>query len=170
MFALAYARNGYLQSGKPLRGPWLEVDRKVKRYVRESSMYQNSDGSFSAAYFRGRRYAKDFETRLGSSGHVLEFLMVALPQHRLKEEWVRDGVASVAQDLIDNGNVPAECSALYHALDALVLYRDRTNPKPLFTKTKDKEVSKGDPLLPIRAIKPTSKDRPLVSDRPIVRK
>ena len=33
LFALAYARNMYISTGKPLRGVWFEADQKIKRYV-----------------------------------------------------------------------------------------------------------------------------------------
>ena len=130
LFALTYARNVSLQTRKPLRGVWLEADHKIKRYIETARSNQNRDGTFSTSYFQGRGYSHSFETRLSSSGHTLEFLMLALPQSRLREQWARNGVAAVARDLIDHRREPAKCAPLYHAVDALVIYRDRTNPKP----------------------------------------
>jgi hypothetical protein len=129
LFALAYARNHYLATGKPLRGVWIEADQKVKRFVSEAKAMQNTDGSFSSAYFRGPQYSNDFATRLPANGHILEWLMVALPDQQLKDEWVRKGVASVAKDLIDNRKAPTDCGPLYHALHGLKLYNFRVNPK-----------------------------------------
>jgi hypothetical protein len=128
LFALSFARNVHVQSGKPLRGVWLEAEQKIKRYIEESKLYQNPDGSFSTSYFKGRNSSRDFQTRLGSSGHTLEFLMLAMPDNRLNEQWVRNGIAALARDLIDHGRDPAECGALYHAMDGLVIYRDRVMP------------------------------------------
>jgi len=128
LFALSFARNVHVESGKPLRGVWLEAEQKIKRYIEEARLYQNQDGSFSTDYFKGRNSSRDFQTRLGSSGHTLEFLMLAMPKNRLKEQWVRNGVAALARDLIDHGRDPAECGALYHAMDGLVIYRDRMMP------------------------------------------
>jgi hypothetical protein len=128
LFALAYARNHYLATGKPLQGVWIEADQKIKRFVSEAKALQNADGSFSAAYFRGPQYSTDFATRLPANGHILEWLMVALTDQQLNEQWVRNGVASVSKDLIDNRRAPTDCGPLYHALHGLKLYNYRVNP------------------------------------------
>jgi hypothetical protein len=130
LFALAYARNRYIQARKPLRGVWIEADQKVKRFIQEAKTLQNTDGSFSSAYFRGPQHSTDFATRLPANGHLLEWLMVSLPQSELKQEWVRRGVESVATDLIENRKVPVDCGPLYHALHGLILYDYRVNPNP----------------------------------------
>ncbi|HEY3964592.1 MAG TPA: hypothetical protein VGM05_08600, partial [Planctomycetaceae bacterium] len=53
LFALAYARNMYLSTKKPLRGVWFEADQKIKRYIAEARALQNADGSFSTDHFKG---------------------------------------------------------------------------------------------------------------------
>ncbi len=132
LFALSYARNAYLQTKRrPLRGVWLEADQKIRQYIEAARSLQNPDGSFSSEYFDGPGYSEDFATRLASSGHMLEWLMVALPQQRLKEQWVRRGIAAIARDLIEHRKEPVDCGPLYHAVDALVIYRERTRPQPL---------------------------------------
>lgn len=129
LFALTFARNAYRKTGRPLRGAWLEADQKIERYIREARYYQNTDGTFSTNYFSGRRHSHNFETRLNTSGHTLEFLVLALPEERLKEQWVRNGIYALTTDLLEHRRDPAECGSLYHALDALVIYRDRTYGK-----------------------------------------
>lgn len=128
LFALSYARNKYLANGKPLQGVWLEADQKIKRYLAEARALQNPDGSFSAAYFRGPQYSTDFATRLPANGHILELLMVALPERQINEPWVRKAVERLSKDLIDNRKTPADCGPLYHAVHALKLYNFRANP------------------------------------------
>ena len=54
--------------------------------------------------------------------------MVALPQSKLKQEWVRRGIANVARDLVDNRHVASDCGPLFHGMHALVIYRQRTVP------------------------------------------
>lgn len=137
LYALAYALNGYKKTKRPLRGVWLEADRGVQQYIAIAQSLQNSDGSFSSQYFRGRGYSREFGKRLSTSGHTLEFLMLALPKKRLGEDWVRKGVASVANDLIANKSIPAEPGALYHAIDGLILYRKRmTGVAPRYVNEK----------------------------------
>ncbi len=129
LFALAYARNGFRATGRKLYGPWLEADQKVRRYVEEARMNQNPDGTFSSNYFRGPGHSDEFEKRLGTTGHILEFLCAALPQSQLSEEWPRRAVAALAGDLIQNRLAPCECGALYHAVDSLTIYRTRVWPE-----------------------------------------
>jgi hypothetical protein len=128
LFALAYARNKYLASGQPLRGVWLEADQKIKRYIEESRSLQNGDGSFSTNHFKGPGWAADFPTRIATSGHQLEWLMISLPKSRLNEEWVRRGVERIAREIWEHRREPSDCGPLYHAVHALVMYRLRTRP------------------------------------------
>jgi len=129
LFALAYSRNKHLVSGGKLRGVWLESDQKLQRFIEEARVLQNRDGSFSTEYFRGRGQSDEFNKRIAHSGHMLEWLMMALPQSRLKEQWVRYGLSRLANDLIENRKTAAECGPLYHSLHALILYRLRTRPE-----------------------------------------
>jgi len=137
MFALSRARNSYLRQGAALRGVWMEADQKIQRYIAEARSYQNSDGSFSNAFFQGQEYTGDFETRIASSGHTLEFLVEALPQQRLKEQWFRNGVAAMARDLIEHRRESVKCGPLYHAVSGLVIYRDRIRSALKTTDTAD---------------------------------
>ena len=135
LFVLSYARNMYISTGKPLRGTWLEADQKIKRYVMEARSLQNSDGSFSSNHFQGPGYSDDFSRRITTSGHQLEWLMIALPQSKLKETWFRRGIECVARDLLKNRKTSSDCGPLFHGLHALIVYRQRTvpgyeNPRP----------------------------------------
>ena len=129
LYALASARNAYVQSGRSLRGTWLLAQEKVNRYVRTARALQNPDGSLSHAYFKQRGHTNDVVARVGSSGHTLEFLMMALPQRELSQPWVRAAVGRVAADLLAGQTEPIGGKAvggMYHAVHALVLYRERT--------------------------------------------
>ena len=129
LFALAYARNKYLDTGRRLHGAWIEADQKIRRHVEEARSLQNSDGSFSSSFFQGRRYEPDVTKRLGPSGHTLEFVLISLPDERLSENWVRNGIASVSKDLIECRTQPLDCGPLYHAVSGLVIYRERMAAK-----------------------------------------
>lgn len=128
LFAIAKVRNAYLQEGRQLRGTWFEAHMHVKRYVEEARSLQNPDGSFSSEYFKGPGHTRDVIKRITTSGHTLEFLMMALPQDRLAESWVQRAVAAVARDLNENQHVALEPGGMYHAVDSLVMYRQRTRP------------------------------------------
>ncbi len=129
LYALASARNARLQEGHRLRGRWLLAHEKVNRYAALARSLQNPDGSFSDRYFQGRSHQRDLVTRIGSSGHTLEFLMMALPQSELDSAWVRAGVGRVASDLLAGRQAEVGGKAvggMYHAVHALKLYRERT--------------------------------------------
>lgn len=129
LFALAHARNVYLREGKPLRGVWLQAENKIRYYINTARRLQNSNGSLSSNYLRGRQYNPDFNKRMASAGHVLEFLMIALPQRELNQRWVRRAVEATARDLLNNRKEYVKCSPLYHSVNALNIYLDRVNPR-----------------------------------------
>lgn len=125
LFALAHARNVYLRSGKPLVGVWLEAEQKIRRYIQTARMQQNTNGTLSSNYFRGRESKPDFDKRMASSGHLLEFLMMALPSQELNTPWVRRAIEATSNDLMANRKAEVSCSPLYHATSALSIYLDR---------------------------------------------
>ena len=86
---------------------------------------QNADGTFSTEYFKGPGESSDFGKRIATSGHILEFLMVAAQDDQLQQEWMQKAIFAVANDLVENRKEAADCGPLYHALHALVLYRQR---------------------------------------------
>lgn len=129
LFALAHARNVYLREGKPLRGVWLQSENKLRYYINTARRLQNSNGSLSSNYLRTREYNRDFNKRMASAGHVLEFLMLALPQNELNQRWVRRAVETTARDLLNNRKEYVKCSPLYHSVNALNIYLDRVNPR-----------------------------------------
>ena len=160
LFALAYARNAFRESGGNLYGPWLEADQKVQRYLEEARANQNPDGTFSSNYFQGPGYSNDFVKRIGTTGHILEFVCVAVPQSRLHEEWVRRAVTILAHDLIENRQASAECGALYHAVDGLSVYRTRMWPE-LDPANRSRTVAK--PVSPVSSEAPPTKAVPAVA-------
>lgn len=129
LFALASSVNSYAKDQKQLRGTWLEASMRVRQYIEYARSMQNRDGSFSSKYFEGPEYASDVNKRVSTTGHTLEFIMEALPQNRLNEQWVRNAVSRVASDLVDYKKQPLEPGGMYHAIDSLVIYRNRTRPQ-----------------------------------------
>ena len=151
LYALASARNARLQGGHHLRGQWLLAHEKVPRYAAMARALQNPDGSFSDRYFQGRSHQRDLVTRIGSSGHTLEFLMMALPQSELDAAWVRAGVGRVSTDLLTGKHEAIGGRAvggMYHAVHALKLYRERTAEDftPVRLQTAERRGGRGDPV------------------------
>ena len=131
LFALACACNSYQQKHGQLDGAWLAAQAKLKERMAQARSMQNPDGSFSTEFFKTTGYSDKMGPRFKSSGHMLEWLMMALPPEQLQEQWVRAGVMNVANDLVGNKDVglgTADTGAMYHALHAMVLYRNRIEP------------------------------------------
>ena len=134
MFALACACNSYQAKydGK-LNGAWLAARQKLDKHIELARRLQNRDGSLSTEFFKSTGYSAEMGPRFKTSGHMLEWMMMALPPESLNEQWVRSAVMSVANDLVRWGGTgldTADTGAMYHALHALVLYRNRVEPVP----------------------------------------
>ncbi len=128
LFAMSYARNRCREEGLSERGAWFEASQKIERYIAATKSLQNRDGTFSSEYFKGPGFSREFEKRIATTGHILEWLMIALSDKRLQEDWVQRAIEAVADDMIENRTQPADCGPLYHALDALVIYKERVSP------------------------------------------
>ncbi len=128
MFALAHARNVRLQNRLPIRGVWLQSEQQIQKCIQLARVQQQQNGQFSTKFFDGKATEEDFDKRIASSGHVLEFLMIALPQRQLDDSWVRRGIEATARDIIANRQEYVKCAPLYHAINGFRIYLDRTQP------------------------------------------
>ena len=129
LYGLATAVNRYRgrHSAKtgPLPGVWGEAEATIADCIDRARRFQQADGSFSTQYFERPATSPDVFTKLGSSGHIFEFLTVALPPERLSEPWVLRGADRLATILEQTADIDVECGALYHAAHGLLLYRNR---------------------------------------------
>ena len=129
LFAIAMARNSHLQAGRPLMGIWLEGHIHVQRHIEMAKRMQNADGSFSSNYYKGPGQTDDVSKRLSTTGHTLEMMMGALPQAALEEEYIQKAARRIATDLIESRMQSLEPGGMYHALNAIVIYRERMWPE-----------------------------------------
>ena len=125
LIGLAMARNRRLIDQAPMEGVWQRTQELLAESIETARQLQNPDGSFSTRYLARPSTSPDLAQNLGATGHVLEFLTVALPQDRLEEPWVRRSVSYLCDLLERTKELPLECGALYHAVHGLVLYRER---------------------------------------------
>ncbi|MEM1061043.1 MAG: hypothetical protein AAGJ97_01820, partial [Planctomycetota bacterium] len=133
LFALVTARAARVRSGKPFYGVWRQTHQFIGQHFKLAEKLQNPDGSLSSNYYKGREQTDDPSKRVSTSGHTLEFLAAAATKEQLREPWLRKAAMSVADDLVRYQSEPLEVGGMYHALDALVIYRERTfvkRPEP----------------------------------------
>jgi hypothetical protein len=122
---LCTAVNRFLQTGQPLHGGWLEAEKKIQEAIAAAQRYQNADGSFSSNFFQGPGEAADVGVQINTTGHTLEFLMLALKDDELRQDWITRAVLFLCGRLEATRKLDLECGGLYHAAHGLVLYRQR---------------------------------------------
>lgn len=129
LYALTKALKRHLDEGGTLeddpQGTWRQADKKIRDAIRAAREYQQPDGSFSTNYFSRAAASPEINTRISTSGHVLEFLMVAVDDDELQKPWITRAVLHLVDCLEKTQNFPLECGALYHAAHGLMLYRER---------------------------------------------
>jgi hypothetical protein len=104
---------------------WSLAYRRIQEKIKLAQTYQQEDGSYSAAYFRRAARTPDSGEQLGTSGHTLEFLSLALDDEQLQQPWVTRGVVHMCRLLEITKDLELDCGKLYHAMHGLVLYRQR---------------------------------------------
>jgi hypothetical protein len=125
LFGLCWAWHHHLKRGGKTVGVWKDVAAKMETFKARARKYQNGDGSFSTRYLAGPGNAPDMQLRIGTTGHVLEWLALALGDEELKDPWVQDAAAALSLMILDSSSRPIESGALYHAAHGLHLYHTR---------------------------------------------
>jgi hypothetical protein len=125
LFGLTWAWHYHLKRGGKTEGVWKDVAAKLEVYQKKAKQYQNGDGAFSTRYLAGPGNAKDMQLRIGTTGHVLEWLALSLSDEELREPWVQDAAAALSLMILDSSGRPIESGALYHAAHGLHLYHAR---------------------------------------------
>lgn len=137
LFGLTWVYHLHLQNGGTTEGIWKDIAAKTAKYRDLAKKNQNADGSFSTSYFGGPGSAADKLVRIGTTGHILEWLALALSDEDLKQEWVQRAANALALMILDLQDQPIDGGALYHAVHGLQIYyarvygRDSFIPKEL---------------------------------------
>ncbi len=129
MYALTKAVNRYRDAGGKFGddadGIWEAAQKKIDDAVDMIQEFQQPDGCFSTKYFVRPAHSSDIAVRLGTTGHLLEFLTVALSDDQLREPWVTRAVVHLVECFEKTEKFDLECGALYHGAHGLELYRAR---------------------------------------------
>lgn len=130
---LTLAYNRHLAQGRSMEGPWQLAEEKIQSSIRTAREFQNSDGSLSSNYLERPGRSADLSENLGATGHVLEFVVLAVPDSELRAEWIRRAAIFLCDVIERTKDIPLECGALYHATSGLVIYRERLFGKREFS-------------------------------------
>jgi hypothetical protein len=125
LFGLTWAYHLHRQHGGKKEGVWLDVEKKLDEFKALARKYQNKDGSFSTNYFRAQEKRGDTTLRLATTGHILEWLSLALSDAELRQPWMQDAANSLCVLILENRYHGLDGGALYHAAHGLAIYRTR---------------------------------------------
>jgi hypothetical protein len=125
LFGLSWAYHLHLAKGGKKEGVWKDIRDKTIKYRDLAKRYQNPDGALSTNFFKEPGNAPDKQLRISSTGHMLEWLSLALPDDQLKEPWVQEAANALSLMILDLQGSPIESGALYHAVHGLLIYHAR---------------------------------------------
>lgn len=122
---ITWALHTHLRRGGKREGVWKDADEHLKKYQEMARRHQHPDGSFSTNFFNGPGDDPDPTRRIGTTGHLVEFLSMSLPEEELKSEWMKKAAGTLALLFLENQGLALEAGALYHGIHGLVLYYRR---------------------------------------------
>jgi hypothetical protein len=125
LFGLTWVYQLHLNKGGKTEGVWKDVATKLADAKRKARELQNGDGSFSTDFFNGPGNVPDMERRMNTSGHIFEWLMLALSDDELRQPWVQDAANALTMMFLEIEGRPMEGGTLYHAVHGLLMYYAR---------------------------------------------
>jgi hypothetical protein len=125
LFGLSWAYHLHLARGKRPEGIWKEVAERTAEHKKLAKRWRNPDGSFSTEFFRGRGNAPDAKLGLNTTGHIFEWLALALSDAELHEGWVEDAASALSLMIVHAQAAPLDGGSLYHAVHGLIIYHHR---------------------------------------------
>jgi hypothetical protein len=117
--------NRHVAQGGEITGGWKLAHDRIQESLDRAREYQNSDGSLSSNYLERPGRSADLVENLGATGHIFEFVVLAVPESEIRDEWIKRAALFLCGVLDRTTEVPLECGALYHGVHGLVLYRER---------------------------------------------
>jgi hypothetical protein len=123
--ALSLTVKARIRRGEPIDGEYLRAQEFVKKYHMFAFRLQNSDGSLSTSWFRGRGDEDDIDRRIKTTGHILEWLCYSLSDAELREPRTIRAVTYLANLMYSNYDRDWEVGPMCHATHALLLYDER---------------------------------------------
>jgi len=125
LFGLTWAYHLHLKYGGKSEGVWKNVEAKIAQYKKLARDLQNPDGMLSTAYFKSKENQPNAELRISTTGHIVEWLALAMTDDELKAPWMQRAVHALAMQLLDLKDDAIDGGALYHAAHGLHIYHER---------------------------------------------
>jgi hypothetical protein len=125
LFGLTWAYHLHMASGGKKVGVWKDLENLTGQYKELAKSLQNKDGSFSTEYLRGPGNDQSLTLRIHSTGHVFEWLALALSDEELRQPWMQNAASALAAMILSNQNQGLDGGAVYHGTHGLEVYRNR---------------------------------------------
>lgn len=125
LFGLSWVYHMHLAKGGKTDGLWKAVAEKTVRYRDLAKKLQNPDGTFSTSFFRGPGNDRDKNLRINTTGHILEWLALALSDEELRAAWVQEAVNALCLQILDLQGASIDGGGMYHAVHGLLIYYAR---------------------------------------------
>jgi hypothetical protein len=125
LMGFSYAVRTRQKRGEPIDGEYKRAKKYVEDYLEYAFKLQNRDGSFSTQWLKRRANSRDPARQIQTSGHILEWVVYALPKDDLDNPRVIHAVDFLTTLLLRQRNNDPEVGPLGHAIHALSLYNER---------------------------------------------
>jgi hypothetical protein len=125
LFGITWVYHLHRAQGGKKEGVWKKAADTIAEYIERAKRFQDPSGLFSTSYLEGPGNVPDTQLRLASTGHVLEWLSLAMTDQELRQPWVEKAAGELAKLILENSYNPLDGGALYHAAHGLHLYRTR---------------------------------------------
>ena len=151
LIGLSYAIRRRAKRGQPIDGQFARAQKLVDEFGDYALGLQNPDGSWSPYFFAAKGTGSDRAANLRSTGHILEWLAMALPEDRLEDPRVVKSVEYVNRALGSGSrtrrNVRSqstrEIGSVMHALHALAVYDERFfRPRTVPSETEGRQAAR----------------------------
>ena len=125
LMGLAYAVRERQKRGQPIDGQFRRAQKYVNDFHAYTFAHQNSDGSFSTEWFKGRGARADLDRRLQTTGHILEWMVYSASPELLRDRRLVKAVEYLSGILAAQPDRAWSIGPLGHGLHALALYDER---------------------------------------------
>jgi hypothetical protein len=125
LFGITWAYHLHRAKDGKKEGIWKDAADRIAFYKSEARKYQNPDGSFSTKYLNGSDDKPGADLRIATTGHVFEWLALAMTDAELREPWMQQAAEALSMLILDNRRNSIDGGALYHAAHGLEIYRTR---------------------------------------------
>ena len=125
LMGLSYAVRKRQQEGLPVDGQFARAEKYTGDYQNYTYAGQNRNGSFSSDFWRSRGDWGDIDRKLKTTGHMLEWMVFALPHDKLYDPRLVRAVDYLTMLMLQNRYYDWGTGPLGHGVRALSLYDER---------------------------------------------